>query len=150
MATYIFSHHQIMWYRSEVAAAWGNLYHFLTFFFLPVFTLRNAFLIQHENRYRQCIAVFLLQAQTESAKVSSASFLLCNYTTTLSLEEDHSCDIWPKQTNQKTACQITFYLLQNFYCWTRISFLGFVVCFCLSIRVDIAGLSCLKNIISDC
>lgn len=63
------------------------------FFFLPVFTLRNAFLIQHENRYRQCIAVFLLQAQTESAKVSSASFLLCNYTTTLSLEEDHSCDI---------------------------------------------------------
>ncbi|XP_021272353.1 pleckstrin homology domain-containing family G member 7 isoform X5 [Numida meleagris] len=31
-------------------------------------SLRNAFLIQHENRYRQCIAVFLLQAQTESAK----------------------------------------------------------------------------------
>uniref|UniRef100_A0A8V0YM58 Pleckstrin homology and RhoGEF domain containing G7 n=1 Tax=Gallus gallus TaxID=9031 RepID=A0A8V0YM58_CHICK len=35
---------------------------------VTVFTLRNAFLIQHENRYRQCIAVFLLQAQTESAK----------------------------------------------------------------------------------
>ncbi|XP_072185657.1 pleckstrin homology domain-containing family G member 7 [Excalfactoria chinensis] len=31
-------------------------------------SLRNAFLIQHENRYRQCIAVFLLQAQTDSAK----------------------------------------------------------------------------------
>nr|XP_021151300.1 pleckstrin homology domain-containing family G member 7 isoform X2 [Columba livia] len=36
-----------------------------------VFSLRNAFLIQHENRYRQCIAVFLLQAQTESAKLPS-------------------------------------------------------------------------------
>ncbi|KAM6092967.1 pleckstrin homology domain-containing family G member 7 isoform 2-T3 [Theristicus caerulescens] len=35
---------------------------------VTVFSLRNAFLIQHENRYRQCIAVFLLQAQTETAK----------------------------------------------------------------------------------
>ncbi|XP_048784938.1 pleckstrin homology domain-containing family G member 7 [Lagopus muta] len=35
---------------------------------VTVFRLRNAFLIQHENRYRQGIAVFLLQAQTESAK----------------------------------------------------------------------------------
>ncbi|XP_065599249.1 pleckstrin homology domain-containing family G member 7 [Cyrtonyx montezumae] len=35
---------------------------------VTVSSLRNAFLIQHENRYRQCIAVFLLQAQTESAK----------------------------------------------------------------------------------
>ncbi|KAI1239004.1 hypothetical protein IHE44_0012103 [Lamprotornis superbus] len=35
---------------------------------ITVFSLRNAFLIQHENRYRQCIAVFLLQAQTETAK----------------------------------------------------------------------------------
>uniref|UniRef100_A0A8C3LND3 Pleckstrin homology and RhoGEF domain containing G7 n=1 Tax=Chrysolophus pictus TaxID=9089 RepID=A0A8C3LND3_CHRPC len=35
---------------------------------VTVFSLRNAFLIQHENRYGQCIAVFLLQAQTDSAK----------------------------------------------------------------------------------
>nr|XP_054094676.1 pleckstrin homology domain-containing family G member 7 isoform X5 [Callithrix jacchus] len=35
---------------------------------LSVFGLRNAFLIQHENRYRQCIAAFLLQAQTENIK----------------------------------------------------------------------------------
>ncbi|NXW34587.1 PKHG7 protein, partial [Phaetusa simplex] len=35
---------------------------------VTVFSLRNAFLIQHENRYRQCIAVFLLQAPTETAK----------------------------------------------------------------------------------
>ncbi|KGL75871.1 Pleckstrin homology domain-containing family G member 7, partial [Tinamus guttatus] len=35
---------------------------------VTVFSLRNAFLIQHENRYGQCIAVFLLQAQTETAK----------------------------------------------------------------------------------
>ncbi|XP_063252412.1 pleckstrin homology domain-containing family G member 7 isoform X2 [Prinia subflava] len=35
---------------------------------VTVFSLRNAFLIQHENRYRQSIAVFLLQAQTETAK----------------------------------------------------------------------------------
>ncbi|XP_006870788.1 PREDICTED: pleckstrin homology domain-containing family G member 7 [Chrysochloris asiatica] len=32
------------------------------------FGLRNAFLIQHENRYRQCIAAFLLLAQTENIK----------------------------------------------------------------------------------
>ncbi|XP_076711054.1 pleckstrin homology domain-containing family G member 7 isoform X4 [Callospermophilus lateralis] len=35
---------------------------------VSVFGLRNAFLIQHENRYRQCIAAFLLQAQTEDIK----------------------------------------------------------------------------------
>uniref|UniRef100_A0A8C0WNA5 Pleckstrin homology domain-containing family G member 7 n=1 Tax=Castor canadensis TaxID=51338 RepID=A0A8C0WNA5_CASCN len=35
---------------------------------VSVFGLRNAFLIQHENRYRQCIAAFLLQAQTENSK----------------------------------------------------------------------------------
>ncbi|XP_069908796.1 pleckstrin homology domain-containing family G member 7 isoform X2 [Oryctolagus cuniculus] len=35
---------------------------------MSVFGLRNAFLIQHENRYRQCIAAFLLQAQTENIK----------------------------------------------------------------------------------
>lgn len=37
-------------------------------FYVSVFGLRNAFLIQHENRYRQCIAAFLLQAQTEDIK----------------------------------------------------------------------------------
>uniref|UniRef100_A0A8D0F422 Pleckstrin homology and RhoGEF domain containing G7 n=1 Tax=Strix occidentalis caurina TaxID=311401 RepID=A0A8D0F422_STROC len=31
---------------------------------ITVFSLGNAFLIQHENRYRQCVAVFLSQAQT--------------------------------------------------------------------------------------
>ncbi|XP_023572143.1 uncharacterized protein LOC101578157 isoform X2 [Octodon degus] len=34
----------------------------------PGFGLKNAFLLQHENRYRQCIAAFLLQAQTEDMK----------------------------------------------------------------------------------
>ncbi|XP_013373718.1 PREDICTED: pleckstrin homology domain-containing family G member 7 isoform X4 [Chinchilla lanigera] len=35
---------------------------------VSVFGLRHAFLLQHENRYRQCIAAFLLQAQTENVK----------------------------------------------------------------------------------
>nr|XP_023423460.1 pleckstrin homology domain-containing family G member 7 isoform X2 [Cavia porcellus] len=35
---------------------------------VSAFGLRNAFLLQHENRYRQCIAAFLLQAQTENIK----------------------------------------------------------------------------------
>ncbi|XP_020862080.1 pleckstrin homology domain-containing family G member 7 [Phascolarctos cinereus] len=35
---------------------------------VSVFGLRNAFLLQHKNRYQQCIAAFLLQAQTETAK----------------------------------------------------------------------------------
>ncbi|XP_048214299.1 pleckstrin homology domain-containing family G member 7 isoform X3 [Perognathus longimembris pacificus] len=35
---------------------------------VSVFGLRHAFLIQHENRYRQCIAAYLLQAQTENIK----------------------------------------------------------------------------------
>ncbi|MGH0122238.1 UNVERIFIED_CONTAM: hypothetical protein FKN15_010986 [Acipenser sinensis] len=30
--------------------------------------LRNAFIIMHQNRYQQCIGVFILQAQTESSK----------------------------------------------------------------------------------
>uniref|UniRef100_A0A8B9PQ84 Pleckstrin homology and RhoGEF domain containing G7 n=1 Tax=Apteryx owenii TaxID=8824 RepID=A0A8B9PQ84_APTOW len=46
-------------------------------FHVTVFSLRNAFLIQHENRYQQCIAVFLLQAQTEAAKIETA---ISNYT----------------------------------------------------------------------
>ncbi|KAM6284941.1 pleckstrin homology domain-containing family G member 7 isoform 3-T3 [Spheniscus humboldti] len=49
-----------------------------------VFSLRNAFLIQHENRYCQCIAVFLLQAQTETAKktwMSQIETAISNYTT---------------------------------------------------------------------
>ncbi|KAJ7414134.1 pleckstrin like proteiny and RhoGEF domain containing G7 [Willisornis vidua] len=40
---------------------------------VTVFSLRNAFLIQHENRYRQCIAVFLLQAMTETGKTKASS-----------------------------------------------------------------------------
>ncbi|XP_074936767.1 pleckstrin homology domain-containing family G member 7 [Phalacrocorax aristotelis] len=51
---------------------------------VTVFSLRNAFLIQHENRYRQCIAVFLLQAQTETAKktwMSEIETAISNYTT---------------------------------------------------------------------
>uniref|UniRef100_G1KMA5 Pleckstrin homology and RhoGEF domain containing G7 n=1 Tax=Anolis carolinensis TaxID=28377 RepID=G1KMA5_ANOCA len=37
-------------------------------FHITAFGLRNAFLIQHENRYQQCIAAFVLQAQTDSVK----------------------------------------------------------------------------------
>ncbi|CAH2277718.1 pleckstrin homology domain-containing family G member 7 isoform X1 [Pelobates cultripes] len=37
-------------------------------FHVTVYGMRNAFLIQHENRYQQCIAAFILQAPTESAK----------------------------------------------------------------------------------
>ncbi|XP_033370579.1 pleckstrin homology domain-containing family G member 7 [Parus major] len=51
---------------------------------VTVFSLRNAFLIQHENRYRQCIAVFLLQAQTETAKkawMSQIDTAISKYTT---------------------------------------------------------------------
>ncbi|KFZ56649.1 Pleckstrin homology domain-containing family G member 7, partial [Antrostomus carolinensis] len=51
---------------------------------VTVFSLRNAFLIQHENRYCQCIAVFLLQAQTETAKktwMSQIETAIFNYTT---------------------------------------------------------------------
>ncbi|XP_064512970.1 pleckstrin homology domain-containing family G member 7 [Pseudopipra pipra] len=51
---------------------------------VTVFSLRNAFLIQHENRYRQCIAVFLLQAPTETAKKtwkSQIEMAIANYTT---------------------------------------------------------------------
>ncbi|KAM6321503.1 pleckstrin homology domain-containing family G member 7 [Aegotheles albertisi] len=51
---------------------------------VTVFSLRNAFLIQHENRYRQSIAVFLLQAQTETAKktwMSQIETAISNYTT---------------------------------------------------------------------
>ncbi|XP_073410373.1 pleckstrin homology domain-containing family G member 7 isoform X3 [Dendrobates tinctorius] len=33
-----------------------------------VYGMKPAFLIQHENRYQQCIAAFILQANTESAK----------------------------------------------------------------------------------
>ncbi|NXT73852.1 PKHG7 protein, partial [Zapornia atra] len=51
---------------------------------ITVSSLRNAFLIQHENRYRQCIAVFLLQAQTEAAKktwMSQIETAISSYTT---------------------------------------------------------------------
>ncbi|XP_053916298.1 pleckstrin homology domain-containing family G member 7 isoform X3 [Cuculus canorus] len=51
---------------------------------ITVFSLRNAFLLQHENRYRQCIAVFLLQAQTETSKktwMSQIEMAISNYTT---------------------------------------------------------------------
>ncbi|XP_066490594.1 pleckstrin homology domain-containing family G member 7 [Tiliqua scincoides] len=37
-------------------------------FHVTVVGLQNTFLIQHENRYQQYIAVFLLQAQTEAVK----------------------------------------------------------------------------------
>ncbi|KAG8439561.1 hypothetical protein GDO86_005672 [Hymenochirus boettgeri] len=35
---------------------------------VTVYGLKNAFLIQHENRYQQCVAAFILHAQTESDK----------------------------------------------------------------------------------
>ncbi|XP_030335428.1 pleckstrin homology domain-containing family G member 7 [Strigops habroptila] len=49
---------------------------------VTVFSLQNAFLIQHENRYHQCTAVFLLQAQTETAKktwMSQIETAMSNY-----------------------------------------------------------------------
>lgn len=35
--------------------------------------LPNSFIIMHQNRYQQCIGVFILQAQTESMKVNMRS-----------------------------------------------------------------------------
>ncbi|XP_069830322.1 pleckstrin homology domain-containing family G member 7 [Dendropsophus ebraccatus] len=37
-------------------------------FHVTVYGMKHAFLIQHENRYRQCISAFILQSNTESAK----------------------------------------------------------------------------------
>ncbi|XP_044133151.1 pleckstrin homology domain-containing family G member 7 isoform X1 [Bufo gargarizans] len=37
-------------------------------FHVTVYGMKHAFLIQHENRYQQCIAAFIFQANTESAK----------------------------------------------------------------------------------
>ncbi|XP_030324852.1 pleckstrin homology domain-containing family G member 7 [Calypte anna] len=50
---------------------------------ITVFSLRNVFLIQQENRYRQSVAIFLLQAQTETAKktwMSQIEMAIANYT----------------------------------------------------------------------
>uniref|UniRef100_A0A670YEQ3 Pleckstrin homology and RhoGEF domain containing G7 n=1 Tax=Pseudonaja textilis TaxID=8673 RepID=A0A670YEQ3_PSETE len=44
-------------------------------FHITALGLRNAFLIQHENRYQQCIGAYLLQAQTEVSKILSYSSL---------------------------------------------------------------------------
>ncbi|KAF2974772.1 hypothetical protein EK904_001640 [Melospiza melodia maxima] len=70
---------------------------------VTVFSLRNAFLIQHENRYRQCIALFLLQAQTETAKLCQLSSCIdCDVRTQPATEglppndsELHGCT-WPQ------------------------------------------------------
>ncbi|KAE8615348.1 hypothetical protein XENTR_v10008487 [Xenopus tropicalis] len=35
---------------------------------VTVYGMKNAFMVQHENRYQQCIAAFILQAHTESEK----------------------------------------------------------------------------------
>ncbi|XP_061495565.1 pleckstrin homology domain-containing family G member 7 [Rhineura floridana] len=51
-------------------------------FHLTAFGVRNAFLIQHKSRYQQCIAAFLLQAQTESVKktwMSQMEMAISNY-----------------------------------------------------------------------
>ncbi|XP_039378936.1 pleckstrin homology domain-containing family G member 7 isoform X4 [Mauremys reevesii] len=51
-------------------------------FHVTVLGLRNAFVIQHENRYQQCIGVFLLQAQTETVKktwMSEIEIAVSNY-----------------------------------------------------------------------
>ncbi|XP_018415740.1 PREDICTED: pleckstrin homology domain-containing family G member 7 [Nanorana parkeri] len=37
-------------------------------FHVSVYGMKNAFLIQHGNRYQQCIAAFIMQANTESEK----------------------------------------------------------------------------------
>ncbi|KAM8974137.1 pleckstrin homology domain-containing family G member 7 isoform 2-T2 [Pelodytes ibericus] len=52
-------------------------------FHVTVYGLRHAFLIQHENRYQQCIAAFILQAQSESAKktwISQIETAISSYT----------------------------------------------------------------------
>uniref|UniRef100_A0A8C5PJS6 Pleckstrin homology and RhoGEF domain containing G7 n=1 Tax=Leptobrachium leishanense TaxID=445787 RepID=A0A8C5PJS6_9ANUR len=52
-------------------------------FHVTVYGMRHAFLIQHENRYQQCIAAFILQAQTESAKttwISQIATAISSYT----------------------------------------------------------------------
>uniref|UniRef100_A0ACB8FNH6 Uncharacterized protein n=2 Tax=Sphaerodactylus townsendi TaxID=933632 RepID=A0ACB8FNH6_9SAUR len=49
---------------------------------ITVLGLRNAFLIQQENRYQQCIAAFLIQAQTEAVKkawISQMEIAISNY-----------------------------------------------------------------------
>ncbi|XP_018111511.1 pleckstrin homology domain-containing family G member 7 isoform X2 [Xenopus laevis] len=37
-------------------------------FHTTVYGMKNAFMVQHENRYQQCIAAFILQTHTESEK----------------------------------------------------------------------------------
>nr|XP_033809392.1 pleckstrin homology domain-containing family G member 7 [Geotrypetes seraphini]XP_033809394.1 pleckstrin homology domain-containing family G member 7 [Geotrypetes seraphini]XP_033809395.1 pleckstrin homology domain-containing family G member 7 [Geotrypetes seraphini] len=52
---------------------------------VTVYGLQHAFLIQHENRYQQCIAVFLLQAHTEAMKkiwMSQIETAISSYTET--------------------------------------------------------------------
>ncbi|XP_070611925.1 pleckstrin homology domain-containing family G member 7 isoform X2 [Erythrolamprus reginae] len=49
---------------------------------LTALGLRHAFLIQHENRYQQCIGAYLLQAQTEISKktwISQMETTITNY-----------------------------------------------------------------------
>ncbi|XP_026549524.1 pleckstrin homology domain-containing family G member 7 isoform X2 [Notechis scutatus] len=51
-------------------------------FHITALGLRNAFLIQHENRYQQCIGAYLLQAQTEVSKktwISQMETTITNY-----------------------------------------------------------------------
>ncbi|XP_025027441.1 pleckstrin homology domain-containing family G member 7 [Python bivittatus] len=51
-------------------------------FHIAALGLRNAFLIQHENRYQQCIGAYLLQAQTEVDKktwMSQMETTITNY-----------------------------------------------------------------------
>ncbi|XP_015668353.1 pleckstrin homology domain-containing family G member 7 [Protobothrops mucrosquamatus] len=51
-------------------------------FHIAALGLRNAFLIQHENRYQQCIGAYLLQAQTEVSKktwISQMETTITNY-----------------------------------------------------------------------
>lgn len=53
------------------------------FFFLFHFLasgLPCSFIIMHQNRYQQCIGVFILQAPTESVKVRGRTACWCNYT----------------------------------------------------------------------
>lgn len=49
-------------------------------FHCPASGLPCSFIIMHQNRYQQCIGVFILQAPTESVKVRSHTASWCNYT----------------------------------------------------------------------
>ncbi|CAM9992617.1 unnamed protein product [Bubo scandiacus] len=72
---------------------------------VTVFSLGNAFLIQHENRYRQCIAVFLSQAQMRLPRLSwfTNNFFLLQKTWLSQIETAISNYTTQHETEKSTA-----------------------------------------------